>query len=105
LGVQPSSRKYKHDINKIADDSEGIYNLKPVTFIYNDDESAEQQYGLIAEEVDEVLPSLVVRDKHGEPLSVRYDMLPVLLLSELQKQHEDVMMLQKMAADISNDLA
>ncbi len=104
LGVQPSSRKYKHDINKIADDSEGIYNLKPVTFMYNDDESAEKQYGLIAEEVDEVLSALVVRDGNNEPLSVRYDMLPVLLLNELKKQHEDVMMLEKMAVELQKEL-
>ena len=41
---------------------------------------------LIAEEVAEVAPELVVRDAEGEPYSVRYHVLPSMLLNEVQKQ-------------------
>ena len=46
--------------------SETLYKLKPVTFKYNSDWKGTTQYGLIAEEVAEVNPELVVRGKNGE---------------------------------------
>ncbi len=44
------------------------------------------EYGLIAEEVAEVAPELVALDAEGQPYSVRYHVLPAMLLNELQKQ-------------------
>ncbi len=44
------------------------------------------QFGLIAEEVAEVLPDLVVYDEEGRPETVRYHLLSSMLLNELKKQ-------------------
>jgi hypothetical protein len=44
------------------------------------------QYGLIAEEVAEIYPELVVLDTDGQPAGVRYHVLPAMLLNELQRQ-------------------
>jgi hypothetical protein len=91
LGTVVSSRKFKHDIEGMSSEiSENIYNLRPVTFIYNSDETDTRQYGLIAEEVDQVLPALVVHDEEGAPYTVRYHLLPMLLLNEVQKLHDIV---------------
>jgi predicted RNase H-like nuclease len=43
---------------------------------------------LIAEEVAEVNPTLVVRDKDGKPYSVRYDQVNAMLLNEFLKEHK-----------------
>ena len=51
--------------------SESILALKPVTFHYKSDKTKTPQFGLIAEEVAEVNPDLVVRDKNGEIYTVR----------------------------------
>ena len=53
--------------------SEAILALKPVTFHYKSDTKDTPQFGLIAEEVAEVNPDLVVRDENGEIYTVRYD--------------------------------
>ena len=53
--------------------SEAILSLRPVTFHYKNDAKARAQFGLLAEEVAKVNPDLVVRDKEGNPYSVRYD--------------------------------
>ena len=45
------------------------------------------QYGLIAEEVAERMPELVIYDKAGQPETVKYQLLSVLLLNELKKEH------------------
>jgi hypothetical protein len=101
LGTILSTRKVKHDIQKMADDSESIYQLNPVTFVYNNDPSETKQYGLIAEEVDQAFPALVVRDADGNPYTVQYQVLPVLLLNEVQKQHAA---LEQQKADFSHVL-
>ena len=44
------------------------------------------QYGLVAEEVAEVAPQLVVYDEVGKPYTVRYRVLAPMLLNELQQQ-------------------
>ena len=55
--------------------SEALLALKPVTFRYKKDldPPGTSQFGLVAEDVEEVNPDLVVRDKEGKPYSVRYD--------------------------------
>jgi len=42
---------------------------------------------LIAEEVAEVNPDLVVRDENGEIYTVRYDAVNAMLLNEFLKEH------------------
>ena len=49
-----------------------------------------RQYGLIAEEVAEVAPELVAYDEEGQPYSVRYHVLPSLLLNEMQTQQQTI---------------
>jgi uncharacterized coiled-coil protein SlyX len=70
--------------------SETILALKPVTFHYKSDNKATPQFGLIAEEVAEVNPNLVVRDKNGEIYTVRYDAVNAMLLNEFLKEHRKV---------------
>jgi len=82
-----SSRRFKHNINRMDKSSEAILALKPVTFRYKNDSKGTPQFGLIAEEVAEVNPDLVVHDKNGEILTVRYDQVNAMLLNEFLKEH------------------
>ena len=70
--------------------SEAILALKPVTFEYKNDKKGTPQYGLIAEDVAEVNPNLVVRDKNGEILSVHYEQVWNMMLNEFLKEHKKV---------------
>ena len=70
--------------------SEAILGLSPVTFHYKSDKKNTPQFGLIAEEVAEVNPDLVVRDKKGEIYTVRYDAVNAMLLNEFLKAHRKV---------------
>ena len=65
-------------------------NIKPVTFHYKSDNTNTPQFGLIAEEVAEVNPDLVVRDRNGDIYSVRYDAVNAMLLNEFLKEHRKV---------------
>jgi len=85
MGVLLSSQKFKHDIEDMNDQTDNFYKLRPVTFMYNNNDTNTKQYGLIAEEVDQIFPTLVVYDEEGKPYTVRYHLLPMLLLNEIQK--------------------
>ena len=74
--------------------SETLYQFKPVTFKYNSDWKGTTQYGLIAEEVAEVDPQLVVRGRDGEIMAVHYEQISNMLLNEFLKEHKKVEELQ-----------
>ena len=79
--------------------SQAILGLKPVTFQYKSDPAgAGPQFGLIAEEVAEVNPDLVVRDAQGEIYSVRYEAVNAMLLNEFLKEHRTVQELKSTTA-------
>jgi hypothetical protein len=45
-------------------------------------------FGLIAEDVENVNPDLVTRNKKGEVETVRYDAVNAMLLNEFLKEHK-----------------
>jgi hypothetical protein len=92
LGVATSSRRYKEDIQDMADSSDGLMRLRPVTFRYQKpfaDGSKPIQYGLIAEEVAEVYPDLVAKGADGQIESVKYQVLDSMLLNEVQRLNRE----------------
>ncbi len=91
----PSSKEYKHNIKNMDVDSEIIYQLRPVTFDYND--TSKTGYGLIAEEVDEIFPYLVMPHPTTQKrvYSVDYPLLTPLLLNEVQKINNRVITLEE----------
>ena len=98
-----SSRKLKHDIQPMDKASETLYHFKPVTFKYNSDWKGTTQYGLIAEEVAEVDPQLVVR-KNGEIMAVHYEQINNMLLNEFLKEHKKVEAQQATIAELKSSV-
>jgi hypothetical protein len=95
LGTTSSSLRYKMNISDMGDDSSAILKMRPIKFNYKTHPDDPLQYGLIAEEVNEVMPQIVVRDLDGEIESVQYHILPALLLNELKKLDQKVRELQQ----------
>jgi hypothetical protein len=93
LGTVNSSRRFKEDIEDMGDASSGLLRLRPVTFRYRQpfaDGSKPIEYGLIAEEVEEVYPDLVARSADGQVETVKYQVLDSMLLNEAQKQARQI---------------
>jgi hypothetical protein len=90
LGVAPSARRFKDEVQPMDEASEAILALKPVTFRYKKeiDPGRVAQFGLVAEEVEQVNPALVTRDAAGKPYTVRYDAVNAMLLNEFLKEHK-----------------
>lgn len=99
-----SSKRYKTDIANLEINTSKVYQLRPVSFTRISDN--ERTFGLIAEEVAEVIPELALYAKEADvvkgsdsdkmvPESVQYQLLSVLLLKELQKHEERIEQLEK----------
>jgi hypothetical protein len=101
LGIGSSSRRYKENITDIDTHSSDVLNLRPVTFNYKKDTHNRTQYGLIAEEVNELYPELVIK-KDGQIESVHYQFLPILMLNEMKKQQQTIDELRTQVKGILN---
>ena len=88
---QPSSKRYKRDIQSLEDDFSGILRAKPKSFV--DATSGEREIGFIAEEFDALgLRNLVIY-LDGQPNGIKYEMISLYLLEvvkELQARNEDL---------------
>jgi hypothetical protein len=110
LGTGPSARRFKKDIADMGAASEVLLSMRPVTFHFKtqDTEKAGReisQFGLIAEEVAEVNPDLILRDKEGEIYSVRYDAVNAMLLNEFLKEHRKNEKQEATIAELKTELA
>jgi len=105
LGTLSSSRRYKTDIKPMDKASESILALKPVSFRYKVHKDATPQFGLIAEQVAEVNPDLVVHDENGDIYTVRYDAVNAMLLNEYLKAHRKIDDQQATIADLKSTVA
>jgi hypothetical protein len=93
LGTVNSSRRFKEDIQDMGEASSKLMNLRPVTYRYQrpyTDGAKPLDYGLIAEEVAEVYPDLVVKSADGQVETVQYQKLTPMLLNEVQRQQAEI---------------
>ena len=90
LATSSTSQRFTTEIKPMDQISEAILCLKPVTFHYKTDNKGTPQFGLIAEEVADVNPDLVVRDEKGEIYTVRYDAVNAMLLNEFLKMYRKI---------------
>lgn len=75
----------------MSDKSEIISKLRPVEFRYKDEkQSAQLNYGLIAEEVEKVWPEMVAYDKDGNISTLYYQFLAPILLKEIQALRKEI---------------
>lgn len=83
---QGSSRRYKTRIRDLDTKLQQTLTLNPVRFIWKS--NGEEDIGLIAEEVADILPDLVIVDKDGRPDGVKYEKLAVVLLDVVKEQEK-----------------
>jgi hypothetical protein len=79
-----------------------LYKLRPVSYTSKGDLSGRQQFGLVADEVNKIAPSLVTTDRNGDPDAVSYDELAAPLLKALQDQKKMIEDLQKEVEILKN---
>jgi len=88
-----SSLRYKKNVRSLPSDPAAVLNLRPVAFDWRS--TSEPDVGLIAEEVAQVLPELVVWDDQGRPDAVRYNRVALYLLEVVKQQQQRLAALEE----------
>ena len=86
---EKSSKRYKHNIKKINNALNVVDKLEGKTFQLNVNNKTKS--GLIAEEVNRIIPHIVGKDDHRRPENIEYNsLIPYLIesIKELKKQNE-----------------
>ena len=114
LSYEASSERLKEKIHDLGFDREKFLQLRPVQFNWKKNKGGKEDIGLIAEEVEKIMPDLifyapkktyvgkdgdVLKDEHGNPVEskaelqvegVKYDKLPIYLL-KIAQEHEQAL--------------
>jgi hypothetical protein len=86
--VETSSIVYKQDINPITDALSAVMQLVGVTYARKDTHKYEA--GLIAEDVDKVLPNLVSKNAEGNPEGIQYTKLTAYLIEAVKSLKAEI---------------
>lgn len=92
-GTCASDARFKRDIRPFAPALSALARLQPVHFYWRAEEVPErsfgtrESYGLVAQEVEQVLPELVVTDDDGYK-AVNYSKLPLLAIQAIKELKE-----------------
>jgi hypothetical protein len=92
-----SSIRYKKNVKDLKIDLNDVLGLQSVRFEWKN--SGKEDIGLIAEDVNQVIPDLVSYNQQGKPNGVRYEKLSVYLLEALKElKAENEMLKQRIEA-------
>ena len=83
--VEISSRNTKTDIKTITDALNTVLRLRGVTYTNRLDE---RDVGMIAEEVNEVAPDLVILNEDGNPIALRYTKAVAYLIEAIKELND-----------------
>lgn len=86
--VETSAKKHKECILPLESQVENIKKLEPVSFTWKEDKK--EDIGLIAEDVEKVLPKLVSYEDNGELHGVKYSKITAVLIKAFQEQQKQI---------------
>ena len=104
--VTASDGRYKENVSPLAYGLNEVAALRPVTFNWANGQDDGLHYGLIAQEVREVLPEMVSGEESGEGmLGLNYGELVPVLVKAVQEQQAEIDSQAEQIADLETRLA
>lgn len=80
-----STKNSKKEITKSSYGLSEISAIQPVNFIYKTDQSNTRQLGLIAEDLENIIPEVVSHDSNGKVIGIDYSKLTVALVGAVKE--------------------
>jgi hypothetical protein len=104
FGVCSSDARLKKNIQPFARLLDKVTALQPMRFEWNPAQASAlhlsgQSFGLIAQDVEKILPELVTNEGPGGYKAVHYDMLPMMMLQAMRELKEENDTLKAALAD------
>lgn len=94
MGPLVSSLRFKTNVTDLELDSSKIYDFQAKSFNYKADVNGPRQIGYIAEEMEVLYPDLVPKDLFGDPYSINYELMVVLMIEEMKKLKQRIEVLE-----------
>jgi hypothetical protein len=91
--VENSTYKVKENIQPITGALDSMLQLNGVTYDRKD-KSSKNEAGLIAEEVNKILPNVVAKNADGEPEGINYTKLTAYLIEAVKELKEEIEILK-----------
>jgi len=91
--TESSMREMKDNIEPIENILPAVMQMQGVTFDWKKDKDNDKRsnhYGLIAEDVDKILPNLVSYDPDGNPAGIQYSKMTAVLLEAIKEQQVQI---------------
>ena len=110
IGTCASDERFKRDVRAQADVLDRVASLRPVEFSWRVDDfpgrgfGPDREAGLLAQEVEQVLPELVITDADGFK-AVNYSQLPLLAIQAIRELKERNDGLEASVAELAARLA
>lgn len=101
--VMSSDKRLKHNIKSLSNVTETINKLRPVSYQWNENDQVAT--GLIAQEVQNILPRLVHPRKENDYLTIDYIQLSPYLIRGLQEANQKNLFLEKKVQTLNSELS
>ena len=89
--IESSDERWKDEVTDLDYGLAEVNALRPVSYSWKEDPDGEMHYGLIAQEVLEILPEMVdLGQGPDDPLGLNYAELTPVLVSAIQEQQEQI---------------
>ena len=85
-----SMRETKTNIEPIENILPSVLQIQGVKFDWKDGAHGKNNYGFIAEDVDEILPNLVSHDREGKAQGIQYSKMTAVLLEAIKEQQVQI---------------
>ena len=92
--VETSSIAFKENVNPLTNALDMIMQLTGVSYDRKD-KSATNEAGLIAEDVNKIMPNIVVKDENGNPYGIQYTKIVAYLVEAIKDQQTQINELKK----------
>lgn len=97
-----SSERYKEGIRDLELDSSVLMALRPVRYRWID--SQQEDIGLVAEEVAELIPELATYNEDGQVEGLKYDRLAAWLVAVVQQQESERQRIDQALSDLGEEM-
>lgn len=99
-----SDRNLKRDIREDLDSHNSLYSIKTYNYTYKDDPESRTQHGVMAQDVQQYFPELVV-DRGEDGLAVNYTAMIPMLIRAVQDQKQTIDLLQDELNSLKKELS
>ena len=86
--TENSSIRYKENVETISYGLDKVLQMRGVTYTKKD--NGIKELGLIAEEVNEILPDVVIKNEEGQPDSVSYGRITAVLIEAIKDLQQQI---------------